>query len=651
MPKLLKKLLLPAVLCLVSLVCYSQDPVDLGNLVITPSKTEVESKYHDIHVNVLGQENIEGKNLFTAGETLSGITGVDVIGGGRLGSSSEGIYIRGARTRHTAYLFEGLKIYDPSNTSAYYVPSDFLATGLNKIEIVKFPLSSLYGSSPIGGAVNFLVKRPAGRPHINISSLSGSHDTFQESLELGGESNNLSYLFNIARVDSKGISKAKEKNNNPERDPYQNTNLTLGLNYQEPQNLEMALYMRGSHSRTEIDDDDNLDGFPEDDPDNLNIGNEFFGTTYIKKNLLDCLDYKIQAGYTRIYRKVFDDNEGGADEYTRGWYKGSTYQLSNHFELRPLNEYRTLVGFDYTQEHMDSYRYTYDYAWAFGYASDSPKVSSYAKGWFVEQIINPWENLNVDFSYRREYSPLFKYHSVVKSGVSYSPIDNSNLFFSYGEGFKAPSLYQLFSSNGNRNLEPEESKTWEAGFKQAFGDKISLNFAYFHSNLKGLIDFVFTNPSLYQGEYKNAAKQKMRGVEISFDYKPDEALKIETGYTHLNGEQDFVDDNLVDIFSRALIRVPRHKAYFNITWEFKKLKTILDFIYAGSRTDRIWVGAVDSFVPMKPYTLVNLNCNYRLNDKSTLFIKVNNLLNKDYERIKGYQEEKLSLYTGFKCEF
>jgi vitamin B12 transporter len=495
-----------------------------------------------------------------------------------------------------------------------------------------------------------MVKKPQEKPYVYLNSMGGSHDTQQESLELGGKLNNFSYLFNIIRLDTKGISKAKEKNNNPENDPYQDTNIILGLNYSDV-DTEAGLAIKGVHSRMELDDDDNVDGIPEDDLDNMSWNNEFFNTVYFTRTLNSYLKYRAQAGFTSIYRKNRDDNSSGTDEYTRSWYRGETYQAGNHFEFIPFDYYKLIGGFDYTKEKMDSYSYTFDYSYMFGYESDTPKTSMHTKGWFVEQVLTPQDKLEIDFSYRREKHPLFKYHSVVKGGAVYSLSQNLNLYFSYGEGFKAPSLYQLFSANGNSSLTPEKSKTWETGITHKLFDYLSYSASYFHSDFKNLIDFVYTNPSLYQGKYLNAAKAKARGVELKINIEPIKPLSLEAGYSYLNGKQDFVDDDYVTIFRHSSIRVPKHKAFLKGDWKIGNLTTHFDLLYVDKRTDRIWVGASDEFVTMKSYILGNLSFSYLLKNDIYLFANINNILDKDYERIKGYQEERTSFYAGVRCKF
>lgn len=635
------------------------ESVDLERIVVTPSRTEQLLGYDAPDIDTIGYEYLEEENTYNLKDAFSSVNGVDVIGGGKFGSVAQGIYIRGGQTRHTAYMFDGIKLFDPSNPSAYYVPSDFMLTGLDRAEIIKNPLSSLYGSSALSGVVSFLPKNPQGKPYIYTEVAGGSFHTNKEIVELGGKSKGLSYLFNFSRIDSDGYSKAREKNNNPENDPYQNTNFTLNLDYRPKDGLEIGFSGRAIHSRTKNDDDDNYDGFVEDDLDNISWNDEGAATIHLKKELFQGLSYKIQGGFTSIYRQYEDDYDGHADgdNYMRAWYKGKTYQFLNNFEIAPFSFYKALVGFDYVEEVADGYRYDYNYPFAFGFISDFPKQSTHSKGFFIENIFNPWDSLEVDFSYRLEKQPVFKSHSAIKGKISYRlPVVKTQVYSSYSEGFKAPSLYQLYDpTRGNVNLRPEESKTWEVGFIQPVLDKFSFSFAYFHSDFKNLIDYVLTDPVFWIGQYVNTSKARSRGYETQINFEPLEGVKLKTGYSYLSARQDFVDEDFTTIFSRRSIRIPRNKAFFGLNLAFKKIEAGMDISYVGGRLDRIWktVGFVsmDEFVKLKPYLLGSLSVNYKLKENFSIFMRLDNIFNKDYEVIKGYQEEKFSILGGLKAKF
>ena len=153
------------------------------------------------------------------------------------------------------------------------------------------------------------------------------------------------------------------------------------------------------------------------------------------------------------------------------------------------------------------------------------------------------------------------------------------------------------------------------------------------------------------GEFKNADSGKSEGIELEANYKMTEKLNFKSGYTYTKAKQDFVDEDMVSIFEGVTLRIPKHKVFLKINWKGKKIDAFFDLSFVGLRTDRIWMGMTDAFVKMKPYFLANLVLNYNLTANKTFFIKINNLLDKDYEQIKGYQQERLAFYGGLKAKF
>ncbi len=645
----IKNISLLIALFLWGLNLYAQEPILLEKIVVTPYRIE-DSQSHQ--VDVLEQEYLEKKDKFSLADSFNFINGLDIVGGGRYGSNSLGMFIRGAQPRHTSFMLEGIKVYDPANPSGYYLPIDLSLVGLEQIEIVKGPLSALYGSSSVGGAINLLLKKPPEAGYFYLESKGGWPSLSQEIVEAGGRFKNLSYLFGFSRLDAQGLWRAKKKDN-PERDPYQNTNLLLHLNYNCDEDWELGLFSKASHSRLEIDDDDNWDGLVEDDLDNFSWNNELVNSFYLKQRLNPFLAYKVQFGHTSIFRRTQDEGE----EYVRDWYKGQTYQALTQLEINPFNFYKAVCGFDYTQEIVQSYA---NYS---GWTS-SMKETNNLKGFFWENIFTPLEGLKISNAYRREVNPLFKYHSAKRVELSYKiPYINNTLYFSYSEDFKAPSIYQLYSSSGNPNLRPETSKMWEWGCTQTLED-LELSFSYFHTDFRNLIDFVYLDPSVYLGRYENAAKAKSRGLEVKLLYRFGPSLRLKAGYTYLEGKQDFVDADMqggvlvsTDILRQSLIRIPKNKAFFELEGKLEKLEFNFGLSYFGKRRDRIFIfdsvnfDSFDEFVEMKPYLEGSIYVGYNLFKEAFIFLEVHNLWDKDYERIKGFQEQARSFYGGFRLRF
>lgn len=207
---------------------------------------------------------------------------------------------------------------------------------------------------------------------------------------------------------------------------------------------------------------------------------------------------------------------------------------------------------------------------------------------------------------------------------------NTKIKGSFGEGFKAPSLYQLFDGQyGNKNLNPEESESYDVGFEQKIGNSLSVGLTYFHTHIKNLIDWTSAG-------YANSGKSRIYGIESFAGFNFSDSSSLNLSYVRMDTEE---------LSSGArLLRRPNNKVVCELKTEFKKLDIVAEVSYLGNRMD-------SSNVKLKSYVLGNVSLNYQVNDKLNTFLRFENVLDDDYELINGYQTPKFSWYLGAKYNF
>jgi vitamin B12 transporter len=206
---------------------------------------------------------------------------------------------------------------------------------------------------------------------------------------------------------------------------------------------------------------------------------------------------------------------------------------------------------------------------------------------------------------------------------------------SYGTGFRAPSLNDLFFPFfGNPSLKPEESKSFDAGLIQTFfQDRLSLAVAYFNQKYENLIQ---ADPRTFTAI--NIANASVKGVEANGSLRLFDGLEIRVGYTYLDTEDE--DTGL------PLIRRPKNKFSFGIGYAARNLSLLADYVYVGGRFDSTLDARTGNKLP--PYSLVNLSGTYTIYKNIALFARVDNLFNKDYEDIRSFGTKGSSIYGGIK---
>jgi vitamin B12 transporter len=212
----------------------------------------------------------------------------------------------------------------------------------------------------------------------------------------------------------------------------------------------------------------------------------------------------------------------------------------------------------------------------------------------------------------------------------------------YGTGFKAPSLYQLFAPAtdwgpmGNPDLEPEKSEGWDVGIEQyLFNDRFNLSFTYFQNEFRALIDY-----DSFQG-YINIAEAETKGCEIFLSALPLHRLTLRASYTYTEAKNKVTDENL--------LRRPRHKANLWLSFRFlKKAHANLEILHVGQRDDLF---PYPTRTTADAYTLFNLAASYRLTNHLEIFGRIDNIFDREYEAVLGYGTPGRSAYIGIKARY
>ncbi|MFA5311191.1 MAG: TonB-dependent receptor [Candidatus Omnitrophota bacterium] len=589
----------------------------MEKIVVTPYFTTISAKENPSATAVINVEDKESIGKFGFIDAIKGSQGVDYAVTGGLGGESA-VFIRGADSYHTQLMLDGIRIYDPVNTQGYFASYNYLSLdNLDKIEISRGPFSSLYGSQSIGGSINMITRKGSGKPTFSYLQEFGSYDTYREKIASQGRLGKLAYSLGVSRVDVRSFYSAKYKNGNHERDPFGNTNTSLRIDYELNDNFEVGISHRYSYAKY------NYDGgwsVPLDDFDNTARSHQNIGSFYLNNRINDFLSHKFTYGVVDVQRKGW---EGDCDY----WYRGKSNQYKYILDYKPIKFYNALIGYEYIGDRGESY-------WS-GYDKD-PKHRANSKGVFLQNILRPIDNLFVSFIIREENHSTFGNNTTYGVSASYLVVPTkTKLKASAGTGFRAPSLYELFSADsGNRKLNPEESKSFDIGFEQSiFEDSFSFGVTFFRNNIQNKIDWKSTG--LYTGEYDNVGEAKIYGVENFAEYKFNDIITLKLTYDYLYTQNESNKSRLA--------RRPENKISLFLISEIGRLIIAPEVFYVGNR--------IDGSNKLKSYVLVNLGLNYKISDNCEIFGRVENILNYDYQIVYGYETPKASVYGGIKLSF
>lgn len=629
----------------------------MAEVVVTATRTETAlDKVGGSAVSVVTAADIEAAKQTRVAEALKGIPGIDVVASGGPGSFTS-VFIRGGDSKNTLVLVDGIMFNDPSSPNRSANLANLTLDNIERIEVVRGPLSALYGSNATGGVINIITKKGSGRPTAHAGAEYGSYDTWRAFGDVSGQLKKFNFSLAAARTETDGFSAANDRNsdiprggNTAEDDGWENTTVSGKFGLDITDDFDVNAVLRYSDSSADIDD---FNGFAADRwsfatfPATLEPGGPKRQKTesdqlFYQFNVHNFFwDRQVESNF--FYKGADQDNQTyDADDNRINDLEGRTTEAGWQGSLM-IGEINTLsLGYTYFEEKLEEND------------SDQKKadINSY---WVSDQLFLLDDSLVLVGGVRVDDHSRFGTETTWQVAPSYRiQKTDTTLKASYGTGFRAPSLYELFAEpiisfgflGGNEDLDAETSRGWDAGFEQrVFDGSVKFGATYFSTRYKDKIEFVF-DPATFTSTYANLdGTTKTKGVETFAEWSPIATLSLLLNYTYTDTE---------DPDGEELVRRPKNKIQFNTRYRFReRLNLNLDVYWVDER--KTIASAVDAdgnrVEDLDAYYLVNLAAAYDINDHVQLYGRIDNLFDENYEELWSYATAGLSGHAGVKFSF
>lgn len=627
--------------------------LQLDAVTVTANKVEQKLSQTGKVVTVLSDSVLQRYATQSVSELLSRQAGLQIVGAnGPLGTNPD-IYLRGASAGNTLILLDGLPIYDPSG-SANTFDLNLLTVGeCDRIEILRGAQSTTYGSDAVAGVINIFTKRGTGtagqKPLGATASLNyGTYNTFRGTVGVSGQTSKLSYNVQYTRLSSAGFSAATDTTGtrNFDNDGYGQNAFLGNLTLQLTQKLSLKLRGLATAYRSDVDA-----GAFADEKD-FTFQNQF-------KQLATGLEYRHQRGQLvinyglsdtrRTYRNDSTAIESGAFEnYSYQEYGGLAHYAEAYHTLKLNTWGELLTGVDYRFSNTDqSYLSISEY----GPYQSPPIGADTARigqlGVYATGIVTPYKGLSIELGGRYNRNSLYGNVGTYSFNPSYLLADQFKLFVNLSSGFRAPTLYQLFSPYGNKALKPERSHTIEAGVQLFTKSRNAwLRAVYFDRQIQDVLYFESLNVDPY-GRYINFDRQHDHGWEFEAQGQFDKLL-VTANLTLLDGaittQVAGRDTTYNNLFRRPKVQFNASAGY-QITPRVLVNATVRSI---GSRTDRFFGGVSTSNVTLAGYTTVDLYAEGKLTPQLRVYADVRNLFNEQYYDIYGYNTRGRNAMVGLR---
>ncbi len=599
---------------------------EIEEVVVTATRIRTTITETAASITVITSEEIRRKNVSTVYELLKTVPGLSVVQSGGAGQPSS-VFIRGSKSEDALVLIDGMEVNDPITPGRSFNFAHLSVDNIERIEILRGPQGTLYGSDAMAGVIKIVTRRGEGKPRASISAETGSFSSSRTRFGVIGGGENGHYSLAVSRFDSEGISAASEKRGNSEEDAYTNTSLSARAGLSLSEGLEVDLVLRLQDARTEQDEFDFATGLPSDDLDYFSTSEQVFVRVEGQSisgggSWEQALGFSI-ARHDRLDRN--DPDDAFDSDVWNNIFEGDLLKVDwvNTFYLSEKNTF--MFGLEAEEEN--------------GRTSTLAEKTARTNAVFLLEQMYINDRLQISLGFRTDDHSSFGAETTYNLAPVYTLAGSGTKFrAAYGTGFKAPTLFQLFSSYGDPTLDPERSRGWEAGFDQEIAEGAAdFGLTYFVNDFDNLIDFdsaTFT--------YKNLGAVRTEGVELMTSFRPADNLKLAFNYILTKAEDDT---------GQPLVRRPDNKAAFELSRNFDSSGNVdLEVVYIGERDDFDFSTFPTTRVVLDEYTLVNVSGSLSLGEKITLTGRIENLLDEDYEEVLGYGTFGVSAYVGVKAE-
>ena len=585
-------------------------------------------------VTVITGPEIEQKQQRTLPEVLRDVPGVNVVQAGSPGGFAS-VFMRGTNANHTKVLIDGIDVSDPSAANGEVDFSQFLASDIDRVEVLRGPQSGLYGSDAIGGVINIITKPGKGPPKATASIEGGSFGTFNQTGGISGSLARFNYNASIAHYRTTNTQVTPSDLVPPGRpindDFYDNKTYATKFGANLTDNFDVGLVARyvDTDLRSTSDDFVGPEAIRSD-----NSNHELFtrGTAHL--SLFDGLfDQTLGYGYTNYRRRVFDPNDAAlAFGNDPDFFRGDRSKVDYQGNVRVMAGQIVTFGAEHERDTInDSLPVT-------GANSNNAGFAQLQSS-FGERFFN---TASVRYDSNSQFGGKATYRIAPAMVV---PETDTTFRGSVGTGFKAPTLDQLFDSLpafgffANPNLAPETSFGWDAGVEQKLlARRLAFGATYFHNEIKNLIEFTVIDP--FTSTLVNVGHATTYGVESFVAYKPWDVLSLRADYTFTVARNDDTGSEL--------IRRPKHKASLSATWQVTERASLsATVLYTGTWIDDNRSGSVTG-LKSSPYTLVNIAGSYDLGHGVTVFARIDNLTDRRYQNPVGFLHQGLGVFGGVK---
>lgn len=638
------------------------DTFRLGAIVVTATRLPTAQDAVPAAVTVLDGETLRERGVHFVADALRGVPGAAVARNGSTGGLTS-LFLRGGQSNYVQVLIDGVQVNEPGGAFDF---GQLTTDRIERIEIVRGPASVLYGSDAVSGVVHVITRDGSGAPRVTASLSAGSAEhvgpradgryatTAWDAAATGGGAR-ASYSLGISGYDTDG---AYAFNN-----AYDNRTFNTHLRLSSPERSDATITMRYTRGTFH---------FPTDGAGALVDENQFARTRSFAIGLdaghfiTPTFEARLLVGVHDSERITDDRPDGAADtlgvfaSLNRSDTRAASVDVRANVHVGAATVL-TLGGVAERQTGQTEFRSESEFG---PFESDTDDQRSNRAG-YTQLVVTPAPRLTLTAGGRAEDNEQFGTFLTYRVGANYRLGAGTLVRAATGTAFREPTFFENFAegfTRGNPDLEPERSRSWEAGIEQSlWNGRASLGVTYFDQRFTNLIQYTGQPPGPDDANYFNVGEASSSGLELTARVGGHGGLDVAAGYTYL--DTDVADEGYGTdrAFSegRRLLRRPRHSASFDAGQVFNARGRLgIAIRYVGERDDLDFSDPVEFAgirVALPAFSTVDLSAGYELVRGAgaltniTLTAALRNAFNERYEEIRNFPSPGRSVMVGLQA--
>jgi vitamin B12 transporter len=579
----------------------AEDPEPLGASIVTATRTVTEIDEVLAPVIVITREDLERSLAPDIASLLRFHAGIDIGRNGGPGQVTS-VFIRGTDSNHATVLIDGVRI-NPGTIGGAQI-QNIVPESIERIEIVKGPRSTLYGTDAIGGVIN-IITRGHSRNTLSASVGGGRYDTRQATLaaSFGGAQGDAA--VSGAWLDSDGFPTRTTSDTDR---GYENSSITAKARVHLG---PLELGVRGWRAAGTTEYSDFFLAPVDQDYENSALAAE-------------AAVRPTERWLTRLTLSHIEDDiqQNQSEDRTRTRRDALDWQNDIRIGERNVLTFGTLL----TREDTDSL----EFGTGFDVGTDVDMV-------FLQDRLD-FGRHNLLLAVATLDHETFGSETTWNADYGLDIGSATRVVASVGTAFRAPDSTDRFGFGGNPDLDPERSRNFELGLQHRLGTRHQLGLSVFRNDVDDLIEFVVLDPNTFEGENRNVEEARIEGAELSYEYRG-ESWRLRTEAIVQN-PRDLTQDS-------RLLRRAEESLTLSVVKTVRHFEFGVDALATGDRED---FGFPEP-TTLDSYTLLNLTGRWFITTAWSVQARVENALDDQYILANGFNTADRSLFFAARYEF